>query len=392
MTTIEETTQSPTADEIGLLRDSLRAWLDRHLSRERVRELDEARTVPVDLWRGLAELGVTGLRFGEEYGGSSADVRYDYTVIEELGRRYASMAAGYMVVSMAGKFVSMHGNDEQRQRLLPGLAAGDALISFGLTEPDTGTDLAAIKTRATLRDGQWHLSGQKLYITLAADAKTLIVLARTDEPTEGRNSNGLSLILVPRDQPGVNVRRLKMAGLRAAGTTEIFFDDALAPEDAIIGTRGKGLEALLGTLNHERILQAYMAVGIAEAAWTDARDYALQRTAFGRPIGSFQAVQHPLAESYVELAGAKHLNEEAAAIEATGGNCVLEAAVAKHAAGEAAVNATDRALRIQAGYGLTEESDLMRFHRDARDMVSGPVSNEMARNIIAERCGLPRSY
>jgi acyl-CoA dehydrogenase len=336
---------------------------------------------------------VTGLLVPTEHGGSHADVRLDYAVIQELARRYASLAAGYMVVSMAAKFVTENGTPEQQRRLLPGLARGESLISFGLTEPGTGTDMNGLRTSATLAGGRWKLRGQKLYITLAADADVLIVLARTDPPAPGgHQSDGLSLILVERAQPGVEVRRLRMAGLRAAGTTEVFLDNAEAAEDDIIGERGKGFRALVGTLNHERILQAYMAVGIAEAAWEDARRYALEREAFGRPIGAFQAVQHPLAETHVDLEGARLLCEKAAALEAAGRPCVLEAAVAKHAAGEAAVRATDRGLRIQAGHGLTEESDLMRYHRDARDMVSGPISNEMARNLIAQRLGLPRSY
>lgn len=378
--------------EVTALEETLERWMDEHLDRNRVRELDEARSVPTELWKGLGDLGITGLLVPKEHEGSAADVRFDYAVIRALGGRYASMAAGYMVISMAAKFVTMYGNKEQRTLLLPPLARGEALISFGLTEPDTGTDLAAVKTRAVEKDGRWMVSGQKLYITLAADAKHLIVLCRTDESDSGRRSDGLSLLVVPTDQPGVEVRRLKMAGLRAAGTTEVFLDQAVAIENAFIGERGKGLTALLGTLNHERILQAFMAVGIGEAAWTDARDYALARSAFGRPIGSFQAVQHPLAQSFMDLQLARLMNDVAAAKEATGQPCGLEAAMAKHAAGEAAVSATDRALRIQAAYGLTEESDLMRFHRDARDMVSGPVSNEMARNFVAERCGLPRSY
>lgn len=380
-------------DEERLLRESVRRFLDEQLPIEKVRQLDEQRSLPVELWRHLGELGVTGLLVPSEYGGSEADVRLDYAVIEELGSRYASLAAGYMVVSMAARFVTENGTPEQRARLLPGLVRGDSLISFGLTEPGTGTDMNGLRTNATLDEGRWKLRGQKLYITLAADAAVLIVLARTDEPGLGaRQSDGLSLILVEREQVGVEVRRLRMAGLRAAGTTEVFLDNAEAAEDDIIGERGKGFAALVGTLNHERILQAYMAVGIAQAAWDDARRYALEREAFGRPIGAFQAVQHPLAESFVDLEGARMLCAKAASREALGQPSVLEAAVAKHAAGEAAVRATDRGMRIQAGYGLTEESDMMRYLRDARDMVAGPVSNEMARNLIAERCGLPRSY
>jgi acyl-CoA dehydrogenase len=386
------TPESP-RDEERLLRESVRRFLDAELPVERVRELDEQRSVPVDLWRKLGELGVTGLLVPTAYGGSDADVRLDYAVIQELARRYASLAAGYMVVSMAARFITENGDQAQRERLLPPLARGESLISFGLTEPGTGTDMNGLRTRAKLENGRWRLQGQKLYITLAADADVLMVLARTDEPSAGgRRSDGLSLVLIDRDQPGVEVRRLRMAGLRGAGTTEVFLDDAEAAEDDVIGERGKGFAALVGTLNHERILQAYMAIGIAEAAWDEARRYALERKAFGRPIGAFQAVQHPLAESYVEIEGARLLCERAAAVEAGGRSSVLEAAVAKHAAGEAAVRATDRAMRTQAGYALTEESDLMRHLRDARDMVSGPVSNEMARNLIAERCGLPRSY
>ena len=387
-----EPTEAQLQADVEALEETLERWLEEHLPRTKVRELDEARTVPVELWRSLGELGVTGLLVPPEYGGSDSDVRFDYAVIRSLGRRYASMAAGYMVISMAEKFVAMNGNEGQRERLLPPLVRGEELISFGLTEPDTGTDLAAVKTRATEKDGRWVVSGQKLYITLGADATHLIVLCRTDESTTGRRSDGLSLLLVPTDQPGVEVRRLKMSGLRAAGTTEIFLDEAVALDDAFIGERGKGLKALLGTLNHERILQAFLAVGIGEAAWTDARDYALDRTAFGRPIGTFQAVQHPLARTFMDLQTSRLICDVAAAKEATGQECGLEAAMAKHVTSEAAVAATDRALRIQAAYGLTEESDSMRYHRDARDMVSGPVSNEMARNFIAERCGLPRSY
>jgi acyl-CoA dehydrogenase len=299
-------------EEERLLRDSVRRFLDDELPIERARQLDEDRSVPVELWRKLGELGVTGLLVPEEHGGAGADVRLDYVVIQELARRYASLAAGYMVVSMAARFVNQNGTPEQQRRLLPGLARGESLISFGLTEPGTGTDMNGLRTRAKLEDGRWRLSGQKLYITLAANAKVLIVLARTDEPPPGgRASEGLSLLLVPREQPGIEVRRLRMAGLRGAGTTEVFLDGAEAPEADIIGERGQGFKALMGTLNHERILQSYMAVGIAEAAWEEGRRYALERVAFGKPIGAYQAVQHPLAESYVDLEGARLLAQQA---------------------------------------------------------------------------------
>lgn len=379
--------------ELDALGETLDQWIEENLSSLRVRKLDEARSVPPELWASLGELGFTSMLIPKPYGGADAHVRFDYEVIRRLGRRYASMAAGFMVVSMAARGIALVGTESQKQLLLPALASGTGLVSFGLTEPDTGTDLAAIRTSAKEKDGRWLVSGQKLYITLAADAKHLIVLARTDESRNGKRSDGLSLLIVPTDQPGVEVRRLKMSGLRAAGTTEVFLEEAIAIErEPFIGERGNGLRALLGTLNHERILQAFMAIGIAEAAWEDARSFALERKAFGRAIGAFQAVQHPLAETYIDIQASLMMSESAAEVEGSGLDSGLDAAMAKHHAGETAVSATDRAMRIQAAHGLTEESDLMRYHRDARDMVSGPISNEMARSFIAERCGLPRSY
>jgi acyl-CoA dehydrogenase len=386
-----ETLADITAEE-RLLRETVRAFLERELPVARVRELDDRRELPRSLWPKLAEIGLTGLLTPAEYGGTDADIRLDFVVIEELGRRYASFAAAYMVVSMAQRFVTKVGDDAQRQLLLPGICSGELLLSFGLTEPSGGTDLLSLTTRARLVDGNWHLRGQKVFTTLAADADYIVVLARTSDAPDHRRHRGLSLILTDLHQPAITVQKLRMSGLRAAGTTEVYLDDAQAPEAALMGKLDDGFRYLVDTLNHERILQAALAIGIAAAAFDEARRYALERHAFGRPIGAYQVIQHYLADTAVELEQARLLCDKAARLEAAGEPCILEAAMAKVAAGECAVRATDRGLRILAGYGMTEETDMMRHHRDARDMVQGPITNEMAKNLIAEQIGLPRSY
>jgi acyl-CoA dehydrogenase len=181
-------------------------------------------------------------------------------------------------------------------------------------------------------------------------------------------------------------------GMRAACTCEVFLDDARAPADAVVGQRGRGWYHLLATLDEERILCAAMYVGITAAALDQAVQYARDREAFGRPIGGFQAVQHPLADVATELAQIRLLTDKAAWLQSNGRECSTEAAMAKLAATETAVRATDRCMRVLAGYGLVEESPMERLFRDTRLGPFSPISNEMVRNFIGERLGLPRSY
>ena len=199
----------------------------------------------------------------------------------------------------------------------------------------------ALKTRASLEGGEWVVRGQKLYTSLADDADAILVLCRTDA-VEDKRSRGLSLVLTPRNQPAVQVRRLELMGMRAACTCEVFLDGARAPADALIGERGGGWRALLRTLDEERILCAAMYVGITAAALEQALQYARDRHAFGRPIGAFQAVQHPLADIATELEQIRLITAKAAWLQSLGRDCAVEAAMAKLAASETAVRATDR--------------------------------------------------
>src|SRR5580765_901281 len=286
--------------EHEMLRDSVRAFFERELPEPRIREMDRSRRIPRALWKRFAEMGWMGLSVPAEFGGSGADVMTGAIFCEELARRFPSLATDWLLVSMTGRVLREFGTPAQKAELLPRLANGEFLMSFAMSEPDGGTDVLALKTRATLEGGEWVVRGQKLYTSFADDADAILVLCRTDPAEGAKRARGLSLILTPRQQPAVQVRRLDLMGMRAACTCEVFLDGARAPADALVGSRGDGWRTLLASLDEERVLCAAMYVGITSAALDQALQYARDRHAFGRPIGAFQAVQHPLAEIATE--------------------------------------------------------------------------------------------
>ncbi len=381
-----------TAFEDELLRETVRAFLRDEVPPAKVREYDRARRYPMELWRRMGELGWLALPISEEWGGVGADVRTSVVMTEELSRGFASLALDWVLVSMAARLIEAFGSQEQKESLLPALARGETAIAFGMSEPDGGTDVLGLRTRARLHEGEWLIKGQKLYTSMADDADHVIVLCRTDDPDEEKRARGLSLILTPTDQPAMQIRRLELLGMRAAGTCEVFLDDARAPATAVVGERGRGFYHLLSTLDNERILAAAMSLGIAEGALAEMTRYAQERHAFGRPIGSFQAIQHYVADAATEIKAMRLLIDHAAGLQAAGLDCAVESTMANLFAGEVVNRVTDRGMRILGGYGMVEESPMERHFRDARLQVFSPISNEMARNFIGERLGLPKSY
>jgi acyl-CoA dehydrogenase len=377
--------------EHEMLRESVREFFARELPEERIREMDRARRIPREIWKRFAALGWTGLSVPTEHGGSGADVSTAAVFTEELARRFPSLATDWLLISMTARVLRESGSEKQKAELLPRLAAGEFLMAFGMSEPGGGTDVLALKTRARLVGKEWVVRGEKLYTSLADDADAILVLCRTDAEAAKR-SRALSLVLTPRHQGGVQVRRLELMGQRAACTCEVFLDDARASADALVGERGSGWQTLLRTLDEERILCAAMYVGITAAALEQALQYARERTAFGRPIGAFQAVQHPLADTAAELEQIRLLTAKAAWLQSEGRECAGEAAMAKLAASEAAVRATDRGMRVLGGFGMVEESPMERLFRDTRLGPFSPISNEMVRNFLGQRLGLERSY
>ncbi len=378
--------------EHEMLRESVREFFARELPEERIREMDRARRIPREIWKRFAALGWTGLSVPQEYGGSGADVMTAAVLTEELARRFPSLATDWLLISMTARVLRESGTAKQKAELLPRLAAGEFLMAFGMSEPGGGTDVLALRTRARLEGSEWVVKGQKLYTSLADDADAILVLCRTDPAESAKRARGLSLVLTPRHQAGVQVRRLQLMGQRAACTCEVFLDDARAPGDAVVGEQGRGWYTLLRTLDEERILCAAMYVGITAAALEQALQYARDRNAFGRAIGAYQAVQHPLADTAAELEQIRLITAKAAWLQSQGRDCAAEAAMAKLAATETAIRATDRGMRVLGGYGMVEESPMERLFRDTRLGPFSPISNEMVRNFLGERLGLPRSY
>ena len=378
--------------EHDILRQSVRQFFERELPETKIREMDRARRIPRDIWKRFAELGWMGLSVPADYGGTGADVLTAAVLCEELARRFPSLATDWLLVSMTARILRECGSAQQRAEVLPILASGDFFMAFGMSEPGGGTDVLSLTTRASLGNEGWVVQGQKLYTSFADDADAILVLCRTEPIEGGKRARGLSLVLTPRRQEAVQVRRLELMGMRAACTCEVFLDGAKAPADALLGERGRGWYHLLATLDEERILCAAMYVGMTAAVLEQALQYAKDRAAFGRPIGGFQAIQHPLAEVATELEQIRLITLKAAWLQSNGRDCAGEAAMAKLAATETAVRATDKCMRVLGGFGLVEASPMERIFRDTRLGPFSPISNEMVKNFLGERMGLPRSY
>ncbi|MEU5988680.1 acyl-CoA dehydrogenase family protein [Spirillospora sp. NPDC047418] len=379
--------------ERGDLRDMVGSLLARELPPERALALDRDGRFAADAWAALGGAGLLGLGGDESAGGTGGTVGDAVAVTEEIARVLPGLAVDYVTCGMA---MRMLGRDiaagTAAAGWLPQIASGEMICSFGMSEPDVGTDLLNLRTSARAEDGRWLLRGQKLWISLAHKAEIVFVLCRTDPPEEGRRSRGLSVIAVPLGQPGVTVNRVHLAGMRSAGTCEIYFDDAVAPLDHLVGVRGRGMALLAQTLDVERVLAAGISLGIGRAALDLHLAHLREREAFGGPIGRFQALQHAAADSLADLSAARALVGAAVRAIEDGRPATALTAMAKLVAGESTARVVDRGMRAMAAHGLAEESAMQMYFRDARLQLFSPVSNDMIRNILGESLGLPRSY
>jgi acyl-CoA dehydrogenase len=382
-----------TGDERGALRRTVGAYLDEELPWRRVADLDEADAFPRDVWSGLGKIGLLGLGIPEELGGSGGSAADSMVVCIEIARRYPSLAVDYVLCGMVARMLVDHGTDDQRERWLPGLASGETIHAYGISEPEGGTDALALRTRAVPAGDGWRVDGSKLWISMAGEADVIFTLLRTDAPDPpDRPARGISVLAVPTGQDGVTVRRVHLAGMRGAGTCEVTFDGARADDDGLIGPRGRGFHMLRETLNVERLLSAAISIGIGTAALEWTLDYAAHREAFGRPIGGFQAIQHPLVDAAVALGGGMLLTEHALGLYEAGEDATAASGMAKLAVAEATAQVVDQGVRTLGGMGLAREAPMQMWFRDARLQLFSPVSNEMVRNLVAEAMGLPRSY
>jgi short/branched chain acyl-CoA dehydrogenase len=348
---------------------------------------DRNQTFPLDVVKKMGELGLFGLPIPDEFGGLGADALTWALVMEELGRADSSVAVTLSVASgLAGGMIVRDGTRDQQERWLPPIAAGEMLAGFALTEPSGGSDVRAMRTTARLADGSWTIDGSKAFITNSGTPITgfLVVACRTDEPPRD-----VSTIIVPADTDGLVIgSEYDKMGWRSTDTHEVVFQGCRVPEANLLGERGRGLRQCLASLDDGRIAIAAISVGLAQACLDASLRYAQEREAFGRPIGSFEAVAFKLADMRASIEAARLLTWAAAWTKDQGRGYAAATAAAKLRASDVANVCAREAVQIHGGYGYTEEFPVSRYYRDAKILEIGEGTSEILRLVIARDLGL----
>jgi alkylation response protein AidB-like acyl-CoA dehydrogenase len=370
--------------EHELVRSTVREFAERRVA-PLAEELDREHRFPYELVADLAGLGLMGMPVPEEYGGAGADTLSYAIAVEELTRIDSSVAITMAAHTSLGTMpILMFGTEEQKRQWLPELASGKKLAAFGLTEAGAGSDAAASRTTAELRDGGWVINGSKIFITNAGTDITscVTITARTGE-------NEISNLIVPNGTPGYEISpQMHKLGWRASDTRELSFKDAVVPEENLLGERGQGFQQFLEVLDGGRISVAAMGVGLAQGAYDLAVAYAKEREQFGKPIAQFQAVRFALADMAVEIEAGRGLTYKAAWLKDRNRPFAKEAAMAKLYTGELSHRVVNAALQIHGGYGFMEESAISRLYRDQKILEIGEGTNEVQRMVIARHLGL----
>lgn len=346
-------------------------------------EWDRTHEFPAEVYKKLGAAGLMGLPFPEQYGGGGADAISLALAIEEISKADGSIGLTYAAhIGLGATPINLFGSEPQKKEWLTPLAQGEGLGSLALTEPSGGSDLAgAVKTTARLDGDAWVLNGSKLYVTSGKVARSILVLCRTQE-NEGHR--GLSLIIVPHNAPGLVLGKLESKmGLHTSLTTQVFFEDCRVPKENLLGERGAGFRYTMQVLDGGRIGIGAMALGLGEAALYASLKYAQERHTFGKPIAEYQAIQHMIADSAMELEASRLLIYQAATLKQDGKKFGVEAATAKLFATEASDRACWKAIQIHGGAGYLTDFPVERYYRDNRLLLIGEGTSEVQRMIIA---------
>lgn len=359
------------------------------------RALDDTATYPTEFVRALTEAGFLSVLIPEEYGGAGLPIAAGCAVLEEIQRSGCNGSACHAQMYTMGTLLK-HGNEDQKRRYLPGIAAGELrLQAFGVTEPTSGTDTTRIRTRA-VRDGDdYVINGQKVFISRTEHSDLMVLLVRTTPYEEvKKTSDGMSVFLVDMREAvgnGLTIKPIKT--MINHSTTELFFDNLRVPAANRIGEEGRGFKYILDGMNAERILIASECIGDARFFIERASAYARERSVFGRPIGQNQGIQFPIARAYAETEAAALLVLNAARLFDEGHACGTEANMCKMVASEAAWHAADTCLQTHGGFGYTQEYDIERKFRETRLYQTAPISTNLILSHIAiHELGLPKSF
>ncbi|TCC43591.1 acyl-CoA dehydrogenase family protein [Kribbella sindirgiensis] len=346
-----------------------------------------------ELWLEAGKLGFLGVNLPEQYGGGGGGMADLSIVLEELGAAGCPLLMMVVSPSICGTVISRFGTDDQKQQWLPGLADGTTIMAFAITEPDAGSNSHQITTTARRTDDGWSLTGRKVFISGLDVAKAILVVGRTEDARTGKLKP--ALFIVPIVAPGVEFQRIEMDLISPDKQYALFLDDVHLPREALVGSEDAALMQLFAGLNPERIMASAFAIGIARHALGKATAYVKERQVWKAPIGAHQGLSHPLAQIKIELELARLMMQKAAALYDAGDDMGAgEAAnMAKYAAGEVAVRATDQAVQSLGGNGMTVEYGVASLVAAARATRIAPVSREMILNFVAQHSlGLPKSY
>jgi alkylation response protein AidB-like acyl-CoA dehydrogenase len=370
--------------EHELLRESVRGWIQRHVA-PFVDEWEAVGDFPAELFEQMGEQGFLGVQYPEEYGGQGGDFAANLVVCEELSRVGAESVCMAVSVhtAMATPPILEYGSEAQRRRYLPDLLAGRKVAALGISEPDAGSDVAGIRTRAVrAEDGGWILDGGKTFITNGRRAGVVLVIARTPSVAEHRQA--FSLFLVDTSSAGfTRGRRLEKIGRHASDTCELSFDSVRLSADALLGEEGRGFQQIMWELDAERIVSAATSVSLGFHALELAIAYVKSRRQFGKPIAEFQAIRHNLADRWARLAAARELVYSTARRFQAGEQRLAEVAMAKLVAAEGLADAADYALQVHGGYGYMREYAISRVWVDARVKRITAGTDEIQRELIA---------
>jgi alkylation response protein AidB-like acyl-CoA dehydrogenase len=365
-------------NEQKMIRDMAREFADKVIA-PRAEEMEKTGEFPYDIMAKMGELGMMGIPFPEAYGGSGGDWVSLHLCIEELSRGDGTFGALLDVTtSVAGQELNVFGTEDQKRKWLVPIAKGEKVGAFALTEPDCGSDAAALKTSAVLRNGEWILNGTKTFISFIVldNASLVLVAARTNEDT-------ISAFVVPRRSPGLEVgEKMDKIAMHAAYTSEVYFEDCRIPEENLLGDPTRGFAQHLAVLETGRISIAAIAVGMAQACLDQALRYSKKRIAFGQPIFHFEAIQFKLADMAVAIELARNQYLKAAWLKDQGRNHTLEATVAKIFASEMAEKVASDAVHIHGGYGYMNEYPVSRYYRGAKLLQIVEGTSEVQRMVL----------
>ena len=370
------------SEEQSLIRDTVREFAESEIGPSAAQRDEEERFDRALMFDSLAELGLTGMVFPEEYGGAGADYLSYALAVEELSRVCASTGVTLSAhLSLCANPIYLFGSESQKQQYLAPLAAGEKMGAFGLTEPSAGSDAGSTKTTALKNGDGWLLNGSKIFITNGGEAETYVVLARTDK--DAKKHHGISAFIIDKGTEGFTFgKKEQKLGIRSSPTMEIIFDNCLLPAENLLGEEGEGFKVAMKTLDGGRIGIASQAVGIAQGALEQAVNYAKERKQFGKPIAAFQGISFQLADMATQIEASRLMVYNAAYRASAGLSYSQASAMAKLMASETAMKVTTQAVQILGGYGYSREFPVERMMRDAKITEIYEGTSEIQRLVI----------